>query len=372
MSRKEELYAVCPLLVPQDRNEMTYDGFINIYDKTYRLCIARKNTDSLKSISLSCSWRLWNILHPYKDAIKHKLNQCENLASFLVDFKNLTEKLVKCNQDEHMKKSLPLHVYSLLMSELEAIGWDKLMFVNELFNVIKLKARDIKNREHVITIHILQEYPNTSPVCSVDLPQPFHIKDTSNESPVKDIYTTFCKVIDKYQEFWNVMDEIDEKCWVLEPENPKRADTFRRIALGSNASLLVKMNVCHVKGIPECHFLGPDSLIANFRQNLYKNLQDWNDEKDILENMENVLLTKFPSRQTMKKEDFNMECGICYSYRLNDVIPESACNDSRCGQLFHTSCLYEWLRGLSSCRQSFNIIFGECPYCNKPITVKVK
>lgn len=29
--------------------------------------------------------------------------------------------------------------------------------------------------------------------------------------------------------------------------------------LGSNASLLVKMNVCHVKGIPECHFLGPDS-----------------------------------------------------------------------------------------------------------------
>lgn len=74
MSRKEELYAVCPLLVPQDRNEMTYDGFIKIYvsfaallrlqnlidclellwfsvqDQTYRLCIARENTDSLKSI----------------------------------------------------------------------------------------------------------------------------------------------------------------------------------------------------------------------------------------------------------------------------------------------------------------------------------
>lgn len=107
-----------------------------------------------------------------------------------------------------------------------------------------------------------------------------------------------------------------------------------------------------------------------------------------------------------------MECGICYSYRLDSAIPDQVCNDPRCGQPFHQACLYEvntliyhsytllthhysshtifnehkrlgrgcfsltlstefillssqWLRGLPTSRQSFNIVFGECPYCSK-------
>ena len=41
------------------------------------------------------------------------------------------------------------------------------------------------------------------------------------------------------------------------------------------------------------------------------------------------------------QQDFSLECGICYAYRLDNAIPESACDDPRCGQPFHTSCLYE-------------------------------
>jgi hypothetical protein len=40
-------------------------------------------------------------------------------------------------------------------------------------------------------------------------------------------------------------------------------------------------------------------------------------------------------------QDFSLECGICYAYRLDNAIPESACDDPRCAQPFHTSCLYE-------------------------------
>ena len=40
-------------------------------------------------------------------------------------------------------------------------------------------------------------------------------------------------------------------------------------------------------------------------------------------------------------QDFSVECGICYSYRLGDEIPDQACDDPRCGQPFHHSCLYE-------------------------------
>ena len=36
-----------------------------------------------------------------------------------------------------------------------------------------------------------------------------------------------------------------------------------------------------------------------------------------------------------------MECGICYSYQLEVEIPDKICEDSRCAQPFHSSCLIE-------------------------------
>jgi hypothetical protein len=38
--------------------------------------------------------------------------------------------------------------------------------------------------------------------------------------------------LESLKTFWDVMDEIDEKTWVLEPEKPMRSATARRIALG--------------------------------------------------------------------------------------------------------------------------------------------
>lgn len=38
--------------------------------------------------------------------------------------------------------------------------------------------------------------------------------------------------LESLKEFWDAMDEIDEKTWVLEPENPTRSATMRRIAIG--------------------------------------------------------------------------------------------------------------------------------------------
>lgn len=44
----------------------------------------------------------------------------------------------------------------------------------------------------------------------------------------------FLQAVDKYQDFWAVMEDIDKKVWVMEPEHPSRADTSRRIALGDD------------------------------------------------------------------------------------------------------------------------------------------
>ncbi|KAK2160239.1 hypothetical protein LSH36_137g01023 [Paralvinella palmiformis] len=33
---------------------------------------------------------------------------------------------------------------------------------------------------------------------------------------------------------------------------------------------------------------------------------------------------------------------------------------------------FQWLQSLPSFRQSFNVTFGECPYCSTPISVKTR
>ncbi|KAI2657833.1 E3 ubiquitin-protein ligase FANCL [Labeo rohita] len=112
-------------------------------------------------------------------------------------------------------------------------------------------------------------------------------------------------------------------------------------------------------------------VVTPLRNKLNANMHLWNPDCSVLQNMKDVLEIEFPSPATHEKSSFSVECGICYSYRLESAIPDQVCNDPRCGQPFHQVCLYEWLRGLPTSRQSFNIVFGECPYCSKPITVKM-
>ena len=68
-------------------------------------------------------------------------------------------------------------------------------------------------------------------------------------------------------------------------------------------------------------------------------------------------------------------CGICYSYEISTAsnkksIPEVSCENKKCGYLFHVECLVEWLQSDQSSRQTFNTLFGSCPYCSDPIICK--
>ena len=44
-----------------------------------------------------------------------------------------------------------------------------------------------------------------------------------------------------FQVFWGVMDHLDANAWVLEPDPPSRAHTFRRIALPKHCSVHVEI-----------------------------------------------------------------------------------------------------------------------------------
>lgn len=66
------------------------------------------------------------------------------------------------------------------------------------------------------------------------------------------------------------------------------------------------------------------------------------------------------------------ECGVCYTFKLNDELPDKVCEEPRCGRGFHPSCLAEWLHALPETRHSFGTLFGECPYCGTGITTLIR
>ncbi|KAK3733582.1 hypothetical protein QZH41_008474 [Actinostola sp. cb2023] len=333
-SKPLEVFEVCPLLIPQDSSGRYYEGYITACRKSFRFSIRIPEGSGLKDARIDCSWKLKHLLRDYQGILKQRLEQSTDLPSFLIELKSILERLLQSENEEHII-SHPKY-YTQLIEEVEAISWNKLVYVDSSFTVLKLLARDGRQRDHVLTIHLSSQ------------------------------------ALKSYEEFWDMMDEIDKNTWVLEPDHPQRSSNTRRIALGNNSSIHIEINPLHPRLLPECRFLGADHGKTRVQQNTWpkhRKPKMWTPKISVLTNLENVLKLKFPSPCNTKKEDFSMECGICYAYRLNDSIPDKACDDSRCGQPFHQVCLIEWLKSLSSSRQSFNMIFGECPYCSKVITL---
>ncbi|XP_029963032.1 E3 ubiquitin-protein ligase FANCL isoform X2 [Salarias fasciatus] len=357
-----------PLLLPVNKEKTVYDGFITVQERDFRMRIVLPPDRQLKKAKLHCCWRLKHLLRGYEQIVKQRLRQSTHLVSFILELKTVLEVGLKSRPE---CRSVPSpQYYSQLIAEMETLGWDKLLFIDTEFRTLRLRAEDSCGREHVLTVKLKSKHPAEAPDCSADLPVPLALPWTP-QSTLEQLHAHFLLVLESLTQFWDVLDEIDSKTWILEPERPSRSDTMRRIAIGNNVSIKVELDPRHPKMLPECCLLGAEHAVTPLRNKLNANMHSWNPDASVLLNLRDVLEIQFPSPATHDKSSFNVECGICYSYRLEAAVPDQVCNDPRCGQPFHQACLYEWLRALPSSRQSFSIVFGECPYCGKPITVKM-
>lgn len=208
---------------------------------------------------------------------------------------------------------------------------------------IRLKYEDNNNLIHLLKIYLTDEFPKTISKINTSLPLPFeYIK--KNENILLNIYNDFVKEVKKYELFWLNMNDLDKNCWILEPENPQRSDTIRRISIGNNCSILIKINPLDVGSLCECTFLGNESYINELRNNFNENLSKWNNNELIRNNLSELLEIEFPSKSSMNNCLFSemssnmsgsnngimIECGICYMYKIeyngNKIIPEIVCN----------------------------------------------
>uniref|UniRef100_A0A1A8RUG0 E3 ubiquitin-protein ligase FANCL n=1 Tax=Nothobranchius rachovii TaxID=451742 RepID=A0A1A8RUG0_9TELE len=357
-----------PLLLPLNKEKTAYDGFLCVQDRDFRIRVLLPSDLQLKRARLHCCWQLRHLLREYEHIVRQRLQQSAQLSTFLLELKTIVE---VCMKNRAGSCAIPPpQYYSQLISEMETLGWDKMIFLDTNIQTLKLKAEDSSGRQHTLSIKLKSKYPAEAPECSADLPVPLNLTWTP-QSSLKQLHSQFLLLLESLAEFWDVLDEIDQKTWILEPEKPSRSDTVRRVAIGSNVSIRVEVDPRHPKMLPECCLLGAEHVVAPLRNKLNANMHMWNPDSSVFTNLQDVLEIEFPSPTSHEKSSFSIECGICYSYRLGTAIPDQVCNDPRCGQPFHQACLYEWLRVLPSSRKSFSLMFGECPYCSKPITVKM-
>lgn len=106
------------------------------------------------------------------------------------------------------------------------------------------------------------------------------------------IVQQFSEVVQRFQSFFDVLDEIDKSTWRLEPEHPTYASTMRRLALGKSlcilkraqltvlcqgghASIQIEIDPKSPRSVPECRLLGSDSIVGPLRERFGQNLHRW-------------------------------------------------------------------------------------------------
>jgi E3 ubiquitin-protein ligase FANCL len=285
-----------------------------------------------------------------------------------------------------------------LMHEIEyELGWDIIDSICSDLNVISVKIPDQKNREHIVDIYIPCEYPSEKPAISIKLPivvnvewkQHYHLIDVINH--IKNL-------IYVHQEYFDTLDDLDKRVWVLEPTERTYAIACRRIAIDKMCSIIVTIDFEHPRVMCDIKFLGAQNRIEGIKNSMVNNSNQWNVLNSVKQNLEQVLEIQFISPKEHNTNDFNIECNICYSYiepsiattsvrtagaRTNNNIqnhdgsgydgrtPDEICPNANCNRLYHHSCLKGWLQSLPSSRNSFGTLFGECPYCQESISIVI-
>jgi hypothetical protein len=78
------------------------------------------------------------------------------------------------------------------------------------------------------------EYPFIPPKVHYELPTSFTVTNS-----IAAIYNEFQTLVKKYQPLFHVLDDLDAYMKIIEPDERKRSDTFRKIALGYHCSLYI-------------------------------------------------------------------------------------------------------------------------------------
>jgi E3 ubiquitin-protein ligase FANCL len=365
-----------PTMVPDTADLRSYSGFLHVRSRAYRVRVCPESPTCLVHGDPS----LAAALAAAPDNICRRIAAAPDAHALLVELRDVVER-VDCenavSQADSSRSILPpASFYEGLLQDLADVGWANVDDMDDSMRNIILCCTDAADRVHAVSVALPLDYPTSPPQVTAALPERFGITWTRGSTSLSGVLSQFRAALEKYQDVFDTLDDLDANCLILEPEKPLRSDAYRRLALGKHSSLRIELDVRKpTRVVPECRFLGSEAAVGPLRIRLNENMRSWDMSGAVTprSNLETVLsLTLPPPRDATRQasaEDMGLECGICYTYRLDDSVPEVACDRAECARPYHRPCLTEWLQALPDTRQSFETLFGACPYCEHPISV---
>ena len=274
----------------------------------------------------------------------------------------------------------------LLVRHLETIGWHSVVGINAELTELHLRCWDEARREHSFEVTVPAGYPIQSPTVQASLPEPVTVPwpHRGAGGDLALVLHAMSRELARLQGFFQALDDLDARCWILDPAQPSYAVCMRRIAVDKTCSVVIDVRPEDPRGVCEVRFLGPPAIVQPLQAHLGQHVGRWRAQALVRDNLEAVLGVSLPLRtQQAGGESYLLECGICYSYTLTaapaahdgpgdaaSAIPDQVCPNQNCGRVYHNVCLVDWLQSVPSSRSSFGTTFGACPYCGGWLSTK--
>ena len=181
------------------------------------------------------------------------MNQCQSIDELAQELLTMIERyslqvpdliihsLVCSNGFDHMK-DLPFSFYSTLLTDLENYGWEHVQSLTDSLQKVTIAVADPSGRSHDVEISFPATYPEGVPSCHLSLPEDY-IFQWNKTNSLRDIHNTVIKVLEKYNDVWTVLEDMDKHCLILDPSKPTFGHNYRRIFLGTS------FGICELKRI---------------------------------------------------------------------------------------------------------------------------
>ncbi|KAI7866543.1 WD-repeat region-domain-containing protein [Spinellus fusiger] len=344
-----------PLIAPADSDGQTYRGFLSVHvhlsDPTHKLPLAVYGEPALQKLLLG-----------KEELLQKRIGRCEDISVLLTDLKEILETCSTYPSPAHISAER----YTTLFNEIDKLGFGTVKNMGDTMEHITFEYRDTSERTYEIEASIPADYPLSAPLIKVDLPQPpSALTTTSLTDHIHHIHS----LIHQYQDYFNCMDEIDTYGQILDPDHPRGVDTWRRIALTHHCSVHIEIQPDTPRYLPRVRFFGAEKRTTHLWSQWQKATSSWCNEDTPWKNLKCILSDVLIDQvQKEQGQGEDVECGICYAYKLDHTVqetPDTICVNDLCNRGFHPTCLYEWLRSNPNSTRSFNVLFGQCPYCSE-------
>uniref|UniRef100_A0A0E0GT64 RING-type domain-containing protein n=1 Tax=Oryza nivara TaxID=4536 RepID=A0A0E0GT64_ORYNI len=269
----------------------------------------------------------------------------------------------------------PAAFYSAVFAQIEEVGWERLVSGKGDGGVSCLVFRilDDQGRNHLLEITLPMNYPSSPPCLVADVPYLPELQ-WSKGSRLKDVV---CQFQESYELLIHVQPVLS--CYIVWCDLAH----CTQLAPEDIARLLVMIAIFYYMLMRESpdHYQSKFNFITDsqYFKHIIVDGQFFSGsaDKKFHENLSTVLDFALPPPPSVNiEDDEQVDCGICYAKHLpiDDELgthsggtTDYTCENPSCSRAFHSVCLRDWLRAITTTRQSFDVLFGNCPYCSDPV-----